>query len=93
MCASPTVYNPLQIGTGRVCVPVHSGSLFTVIRSPFGNLSFRRYETSFRQLHSRLFPDGCLLYSMVGFEFEESMICGHGEPEDGGDSHEEDFER
>jgi hypothetical protein len=67
-------------------------SLFAISLPPFRNLGLCGYETSFRQFHSRLFPDRRFFYSSVSFELEERVVCGQGEPKDGGDSHEKGFE-
>jgi hypothetical protein len=71
---------------------LHSISLSAINLPPFGNLGFCRYKSSFRQFHSRFFPDGRIFYSLTSLELEESVVCGQSEPEDGGDSHEEGFE-
>ena len=78
--------------THRYLSWLRSISLFAIDLSPFCNLGLCRHETSFRQFHSRFFPDGRLFYSLTSLELEESVVCGQGEPEDSSDSHEEDFE-
>ena len=68
-------------------------SLFPVRLSPLRNLGLCGYETSFRQFHSRLFPDRRFFYSLMSFEPEECVVGGQGEPEYRGDGHEEGFKR
>lgn len=72
---------------------LRSISLFAISLSPFSNLGLCGYEASFRQFHSRFFPDGRLSYSLMSLELEESIVCGKGKPEYGGGSHEKGFER
>ena len=60
--------------------------------SPFGDFCLRGYEALLRQFHSRLFPDCRLSYPLTSLELEKSVVCGQGEPEDGGGSYKENFE-